>query len=139
MEAQPPVDDYVDGEHFWTYRGSYQAAKFDLACDSCGEQVDLDDLMGLMLSTCEDPACSVARTAREAGEGAWVYVALCADSSHASGRCVSERGIQALTEYFNANLKNPNKRIIVVPCRECSDIDTCEGIVMADTGLTEFY
>ena len=93
-EARPPVDDYVDGEHFWTYRGSYQATKFDLACGACGEEVDLNDLMGLMLSTCQDPECTVARTAREAGEGAWVYVALCADTTHASGRCVSDRGIR---------------------------------------------
>jgi len=138
-EPVPPVDDYQDGEHFWTYLGSSQAVKFDLACNDCGELVSLDDMMGLMLSTCRDPSCEVARIAEREGKGTWVYVALCADSTHASGKCVSERGIKALTEYFNGNIKDPDKRIIVVPCIKCESIDTCQGVVIADTGLTEIY
>ena len=138
-EPQPPVDDYQDGEHFWTYLGSSQAVKFDLSCDECGQVVDLNDMMGLMLSTCREPECEVARIAAQEGRGAWVYVALCADSSHATGKCVSDAGIQALAEYFNGNIKDPDKRIIVVPCMKCRSIDTCEGIVMADTGLTDIY
>lgn len=138
-EAVPPVDDYQDGKHFWTYLGSSQAVKFDLACDDCGETVSLNDMMGLMLSTCRDPECEVARIAAREGRGTWVYVALCADSTHASKKCISDAGISALTEYFNANIKDPGKRIIVVPCIKCRSIDTCEGIVIADTGLTDIY
>jgi hypothetical protein len=138
-EPTPPVDDYQEGEHFWTYLGSSQAVKFDLSCSACGKVVDLNDMMGLMLSTCRDPDCEVGRLAVGAGRGTWVYVALCADSSHASGRCVSEAGVKGLTEYFNANIKDPNKRIIVVPCIKCNSIDTCEGVVIADTGLTDIY
>lgn len=138
-EPVPPVDDYQDGEHFWTYLGSSQAVKFDLACDNCGEVVNLDDMMGLMLSTCQDPECEVARIAAQEGKGTWVYVALCADSTHASGKCVSDAGIKALTEYFNGNIKDHRKKFIVVPCIKCKSIDTCQGIVIADTGLTDIY
>ena len=138
-EPVPPVDDYQDGEHFWTYLGSSQAVKFDLACDECGEAVSLNDMMGLMLSTCRNPDCEVGRMVAEAGKGVWVYVALCADSTHASGRCVSKEGVTALAEYFNGQIKDPGKRIIVVPCSKCKSIDTCEGIVIADTGLIEIY
>jgi hypothetical protein len=113
--------------------------KFDLACDDCGEVVNLDDMMGLMLSTCRDRECAVARIAAEGGRGTWVYVALCADSTHESGKCVSAAGIKALSEYFNGNIKDADKRIVVVPCSECSNIDTCGGIVIADTGLTDIY
>jgi hypothetical protein len=139
MESVAPVDDYQDGEHFWTYLGSFQAVKFDLSCSVCGDVVSLDDMMGLMLSTCQEPGCEVARLAAEGGRGTWVYVALCSNSTHASGTCVSDAGIQALTEYFNAQLKDPGKKIVVVPCRMCKSIDTCEGIVIADVGLTEIY
>lgn len=139
MESVPPVDDYQEGEHFWTYLGSFQAVKFDLACEDCGEIVDLNDMMGLMLSTCREPGCEVARIAAEGEKGTWVYVALCADSTHASGKCVSDAGIKALTEYFNRNIKDREKKIIVVPCMKCKSIDTCEGIVIADTGLTDIY
>jgi hypothetical protein len=138
-EPTPPVDDYQDGEHFWTYFGSSQAVKFDLACEECSALVNLNDMMGLMLSTCDDPECEVGRIVTGAGRGTWVYVALCADSTHASGRCVSEVGIKALGEYFNGGVKDPGKKIVVVPCIKCSSIDTCRGIVIADTGLTEIY
>ena len=138
-EPVAPVDDYQEGEHFWTYLGSSQAVKFNLACTSCGEIVNLDDVMGLMLSTCQEPDCEVAMLASRSGPGTWVYVALCADSSHASKKCVSDRGIRALNEYFNANIQTPHKKIVVVPCRMCKSIDTCAGIVIADLGLTEIY
>ena len=138
-EASPPIDDYHEGEHYWTYLGSSQAAKFDLKCESCGHLVDLSDMMGLMLSTCRDPDCEVGRTAMKASKGTWVYVALCADSTHAAGKCVSDEGIAALTQYFNANIRDPHKRVIVLPCNKCRSIDTCEGIIIADTGLTDIY
>jgi len=138
-EPIAPVDNYHEGEHFWSYLSSAQAVKFDLKCDECGEAVSLDEMMGLMLSTCREPECEVGRIATDAGRGTWVYVALCADSTHAGGKCVSEAGVKALTEYFNAQIKDQDKRIIVVPCIKCNSIDTCEGIVIADTGLTDIY
>ena len=138
-EAVAPIEDYHQGDHFWRYLGSSQAVKFDLTCDRCGRTVDLNDVMALMLSTCEDPGCEVAEIARREGKGAWIYVALCADSTHRSGKCVSDQGIKALEEYFNQNIKRPGKRAVVVPCRMCNSIDTCRGIVIADTGLTEIY
>jgi hypothetical protein len=66
-------------------------------------------------------------------------VALCADSTHASGKCVSGAGLAALTEYFNRNIRHPGKKAIVVPCMKCRNIDTCEGIILADRGLTDMY
>ena len=138
-ELRPPIEDYHEGEHFWTYLGSSQAVKFDLVCDECGELVDLNDMMGLMLSTCRDSDCEVGRIVAEAGKGTWVYVALCSDSTHASGKCVSDKGVKALAEYFNGQLKAPGKKIVVVPCSKCKSIDTCEGIVIADTGLIDMY
>jgi len=136
-EVTPPIDEYQEGKHFWIHLGNYQAVKFDLRCGLCGKTVGLDDMMGLMLSTCQDPDCEVARLAKREGPGAWVYVALCADSTHRAGRCVSQEGIEALNQYFNQNIKAPGKKIIVVPCRMCSSIDKCRGIIIADTGLTD--
>lgn len=138
-EPVPPVDNYHDGEHFWKHLGSSQAVKFDLECRNCGKIVSLDDMMGIMLSTCRDPECEVHRLSAQRGNGTFIYVAFCADSTHPDGRCVSDEGIGALTEYFNNNIKDPDKKIVVVPCKMCCSLDTCEGIVIADTDLTEFY
>lgn len=138
-EPVPPVDNYHDGVHYWKHLGSSQAVKFDLECSDCGEIISLGDMMGLMLSTCRDPDCEVGQLSAKSGEGTFVYVALCADSTHPGGKCVSDDGIKALTDYFNQNIKDPNKKIVVVPCKMCCSIDRCEGIVIADTDLTAFY
>jgi len=138
-EAIAPIDEYQEGDHYWVYLGSSQATKFNLKCVECGKRVDLDDMMGLMMSTCDDPECAVVKIGKKEGKGTWVYVALCADSTHASGKCVGAEGIKALNEYFNQNIKVPGKKILVVPCDQCCNIDRCKGIVIADTGLTEIY
>ncbi|MFA4986013.1 MAG: hypothetical protein WC712_05470, partial [Candidatus Brocadiia bacterium] len=101
-EPRPPVDDYREGDHFWGYMGSYQATKFDLTCEECYETVELNDVMALMLCMNCNPDCELAKLAKaDKNKRAWVYVALCADTSHAGGKCVSPQGIAALNEYFN--------------------------------------
>lgn len=139
-EPVPPIEDYHERDHFWSYLGSSQASKFDLKCEKCSVEVPLKELMALMLCWKCDLECGVHRIgAQYPGHKIWVYVALCADSSHASGQCVSEGSIQALNEYFNAGLEDPQKRIVVVPCRLRKSVDSCQGIVLADIGLTELY
>ena len=139
-EPFPPREDYREGEHFWSFLGGYQATKFDLQCEHCNHLVPLDDVMALMLCTVCDPQCEVGRRAQqESGGRTWPYVALCADTSHAGGRCTSPEGIQALTEYYNSGLRGAAKKIVVVPCSLRRSPDTCQGIVLADVGLTEMY
>ena len=138
-EPAPPVDEYHEAGHFWIHMGSFQAVKFNLECSDCGTTVELQDMNALMLSTCEDPDCAVGEIRKQRGPGAWVYVALCADSTHASGTCVSSGGIEALNQYFNQSIEDPKRGVIVVPCRLCNSIDTCRGIVIADVGLTDLY
>jgi hypothetical protein len=138
-EAAPPMEEYKEGDHFWAYLGSSQATRFNLKCTKCQEVVHLDDLMGLMMSTCEEPQCYVANLGKSEGKLTSVYVALCADSTHSAGKCISAKGVDALNEYFNQNIKTPGKKILVVPCIKCCNIDICRGIVIADVGLTDIY
>jgi hypothetical protein len=121
-----------------------------------------------------DPTCGAYKAGSDAGESkTWVYVALCADTSHVKGRafgsplargnrprastaevdpqtkpgapaavagtCVSDEGLRALNEYYNEGLRDPAKKIVVVPCRLRRSVDTCQGVVLADVGLTELY
>jgi len=139
-EPVPPIDDYREGDHFWTHLGDFQASKFDLKCGLCGREVSLKDVVATMLCLRCDPSCGVYQAGAETPDAVtWVYAALCADTSHVSGQCVSAEGILALNEYFNADLKNPAKKIIVVPCRLRRSVDKCQGVVLADVGLTELY
>ena len=140
-EPVPPQDDYREGDHFWSYLGSSQASKFDLKCKNCSQEVPLKDVMALMLCMRCNPECGAyqAGSAEEKGQKNWVYVALCANTSHVSGKCISKPGIRALNEYFGRGIHGPKKKIIVVPCEQRKSVDTCEGIVLADVGLTEIY
>lgn len=138
-EPVAPIDEYHEGDHFWIYMGSSQAVKFDLKCSDCAKVVNLDDMSALMLSTCRDPDCAVGELVRQWGEGSWVYVALCADSTHATGKCVNSDGVEALNQYFNQDVGPEDRKVIVVPCKVCDSIDKCRGIVIADVGLTELY
>ena len=136
----PPVDNYKEGEHFWTYFGSFQASKFDLKCEKCAMIVPMNDVTALMSCMMCDPDCGVFKlTTEDPKKKIWVYVALCADSSHTSRKCISKKGIVALNEYFNYNISDPMKKIVVVPCSMRKSVDICRGIVLVDTGLTELY
>jgi len=137
-EFAAPKEDYWDEPHHWQHLFSSQAVTFNLRCDKCGEVVDLKDVVGLQLCTMHDASCDVARLQAELGEGSSVYVALCSDSTHeTTGTCVSEAGIKALNEYFNQRLRREGKQIVVVPCTKCKNLDRCQAIVIADSGLIE--
>jgi hypothetical protein len=136
-EPVAPIDEYRDGPHIWEYLSGDQAILFGLRCDTCGRTADLSSMTGLMMSLCDDPECEVGRLALRLGDQASIYVALCGDSTHESGRCVSDEGVVALEEYFNQGRRPGRRRIVVVPCRMRSDADRCRGIIISDAGLIE--
>jgi hypothetical protein len=139
-EPVPPVDEYREGDHFWSHMGNSQASQFDLKCEKCGAHVPLKEVMATMLCMRCNPQCGVYKIgSQEPARQTWVYVALCADTSHATGKCIPEKGTRALNEYFNSGLQDPLKKIVVVPCRLRPSPDTCQGIVLTDVGLTELY
>ncbi|MCP4546360.1 MAG: hypothetical protein GY835_07835 [bacterium] len=139
-EPVPPMDDYREGDHYWSYVNSFQAMKFDLRCRECREEVHLEDVTALMLCTRCNPECDVFKESdRHTSKRAWIYVALCANTTHESNGCISQKGIATLNEYFNAGQRSPDKNMIVVPCNLRKSADKCQGIVLADTGLTELY
>lgn len=138
-EPVPPIESYHEGDHFWSYLGSAQASKFDLKCKKCSKEVPIKELMALMLCVGCDPECGVYKAGHDGQEQKrWVYVALCADTSHAQGTCVPDEAIKALNEYYQGDPAFP-RRIKVVPCRLRRSVDSCQGIVLADVGLTELY
>lgn len=134
-EPQPPIEEYREGRHFWAYWASFQAVKFDLKCRACGRTFNLNDVNGLMLSDCTDLHCEVGALVRQQGPGSLVYVAVCPNTTHPTGECVSSESIEALNQYFHAMLAPLGKKITVVPCRLCNSFDRCRGTSIADAGL----
>jgi len=72
-----------------------------------------------MMSTCDDLNATLSRSPRGRAK-VLVYVALCADSTHASGKCVSAEGIKALNEYFNQNIKVRARRSWSFPVKHAA-------------------
>ena len=136
-EPSPPKEEYREGRHFWAYRASFQTVKFDLKCRACGRIVNLNDVNGLMLSQCTDSGCGVGALVREQGPDSLVYVAVCPNTTHPTGECVSSEGIEALNQYFRARLAPVGKMVTVVPCKLCNSFDRCRGTSIADAGLTD--
>jgi hypothetical protein len=136
-EPVPPIDEYREGHHYWAYLASFQTVKFDLKCQACGRIVNLNDVNGLMLSECTDPGCQVGALVGQQSPGSLVYVAICPNTTHSAGRCVSGEGIEALNQYFGAKLAPTGRKVTVVPCKLCNSIDKCRGTSIADVGLTD--
>ena len=136
-EPVPPRDEYREGEHIWEYLSGDQAVSFGLRCDLCDASPDLSAMTALMMSLCEDPDCEVGRLAARLGSRASVYVALCGDSTHESGHCVSDEGVAALEAYFNQGRRPGRRRIVVVPCSLRNHADWCRGVVISDAGLID--
>ena len=140
QEPVAPIDDYHEGEHFWSHLAHYQASQFDLKCEKCSAEMQLKDVMALMLCMKCNPECGVyAAGTQEPVQKTWVYAALCADTSHSTRKCIPPESIRALNEYFNQGIKDPGKKIVVVPCSLRKSVDTCQGVVLADFGLTDLY
>jgi hypothetical protein len=137
VEPVPPRDEYREGAHIWEYLSGDQAVTFGLCCDLCGATPDLSAMTGLMMSLCEDRDCEVGRLAARLEGQASVYVALCDDSTHETGSCVSDEGVAALQAYFNQGRRPGRRRIVVVPCRLRNHADWCRGLVISDAGLTD--
>jgi len=140
QESVAPIDDYHEGEHFWSHLAHYQASQFDLKCEKCSAEMPLKEVTALMLCMKCNPNCGVyAAGTQEPGQKTWVYVALCANTSHSPKKCIPPKSLSALNEYFNHGIKDPAKKIVVVPCRLRKSVDVCQGVVLADFGLTDLY
>ena len=72
------------------------------------------------------------------GDQASVYVALCGDSAHESGRCVSDEGVLALEEYYNQG-RRPGRAGGSSSCRAvCATTQTgAAEMIISDAGLID--
>ena len=79
------------------YLSGSQAVTFNLRCDDLrpGGRPQRHD--GSHAVDLRRPACESAAWLVELGKKTSIYVALCADSTHASGHCVSDAGVAALS------------------------------------------
>ena len=132
------MDTYYEGEHYWRFLGSSQAVKFDLECVRCGKVMRLERTQALAMCVgCEDDCKANQAGEEEPGGNVWVYLALCNETLHESGECVTREETEALSEYFNSRIDTPQKKIIFVPCILRNSIDYCQAEIIADIGMKD--
>jgi hypothetical protein len=134
-EQTPPLDSYIENTHYWRDFEGSRAVRFDLVCSRTGIIVKLDNFLGLALCMGCNSNCLVGTLKRLLKpDNVWIYLALCADPSHVSSKCMSSEQTIALTDYFNSRLRGTGKRILVVPCVFRKEPDCCRGQVIAELG-----
>lgn len=136
-EHTPPKEEYREGEHFWDYMGSAQSVQFGLKCDRCGLEVSFDDVLGLLTCAGCTPDCDAHVMSRICeDQRIWVYVALCYQPDVVSKNEMGDR-LAILSQYFNARIRTPGKKILIVPGWLVKEIDICRGTVLKDVGMFE--
>lgn len=133
--AEPPIEEYRDGENFWNVMETAQAIRFDLKCTQCGHEEKLDNCMGLMMCIgCHDDCEANVLMKKLEPERTWVYVAFGFLPAEENKR-LSREQLNALEEYFNQRRKSATSRIKIVGDDMVKSYATCKGEVLRDLDL----
>ena len=139
FEDVPPLEEYKEGKEYWKYIGSAQSLKFNLKNKTTGEVVQLNELMGIMYPTIDDPDNNVYQIQQIAENNKiFIYIALTYRDPSVKGRKLTDEQLTALNEYFNNRLRSPGKKILILPENICGDPSKCKGEILTDIGLTTY-
>jgi hypothetical protein len=137
-EDNPPKEKYREGEHIWSYFGSDQSVKFDLACSKCDKLVTFEELVGLMhCFGCTNTECNLYTLSQICQESdIWVYAALGHLPTTGEVALTIEK-LKVLNRFFNDRLRSPGKKILILPSTFSSDPQRCYGEIIRDIGMLE--
>ena len=111
--------------------------KFNLKCSECGEEVVLDELLGLMSCSGCTADCNFNMIARICeGQRIWVYGALLYERED-ERKPETAGKLAVLSQYFNDRIRTPGKKILVMPGWLIKDFDMCRCTVLEDVGMFE--
>jgi hypothetical protein len=133
FEDRPPLEEYREGEHFWNVMESAQSFRFDLKCLNCGQEMDFNELMGLMMCTGCEKDCQVEKIQKELEKDrTWVYVAYGFLPSNEHKQLTKEK-IALLEDFFNQGRHSSN--IKIVSQELVKNFSTCFGEIIKDVNL----
>ena len=115
---------------------SAQTIQFNLRCEKCKKIVSLRNLMAIM--QCEHctedcPLNLISQTAEE--QKIWAYGALCYATPEGKEGTLDLEQLLALNEFFNARLKSPGKKILILPSAFRANPSSCKAIILTDVGM----
>lgn len=130
-----PVEEYREGRDVWTPAEVAQSFRFDLRDHETGETIPFDELLGLAFWG----SCPRSSAIWELGDAAQehrisVYVAVTFGGGEGPGLAPAK--LRALNRYFNERLRDPGKRILILPDLFGLYREFSHGHIMVDLGLT---
>jgi hypothetical protein len=136
-ESVPPIEEYREGKAIWQYSGTAQSVQFDIRDEKTGEVTSLKEMLGLLYYACAkegSPVHTLGQIAEERRIS--LYVALAYENPDGTPGVLAPDKIRALNCLFNERVRNPVKKVLIVPdlfdlCRSMS-----YGEMMLDFGLT---
>lgn len=135
-DPTPPKEEYREGADYWNYMGSAQTIQFNLRCEKCKKDILLNNLMAIM--QCEHctedcPLNLISLAAEE--QKIWAYGALCYSTPDGKEGTLDLDQLKALNEFFNARIKSPGKKILILPSIFRKDPSICEALILTDVGM----
>ncbi|MBM4394279.1 MAG: hypothetical protein FJ087_01155 [Deltaproteobacteria bacterium] len=136
-EDTPPVEEYREGAKVWKYSGFAQSFRFDVMDRETGETHPFADLLGLVWwAGCRDGSEPAVIGDVAADQKVQVYVALTWEGPDGRRAPLAAERLKVLNRYFNERIREPGKKILILP--DCFDLGRqfSYGQVMVDLGLT---
>ena len=132
-----PVEEYREGKDVWTPAEVAQSFRFDLRDNETGETIPFDELLGLAFWG----SCPKSSAIWDLGDVAQeqrisVYVAVTFGGGDVPARSLAPEKLRALNRYFNERLRDPGKKILILPDLFGLYREFSHGHTMVDPGLT---
>lgn len=133
----PPVEEYREEGRFWKSTPAAQSFRFDLRDAANGEVIPYPELLGLIYWASSGPDSEIHQIGDMAQEHRIsVYVAVAYEKAGRTGPGVPLSKLRILNRYFNERVRQPGKKILILPDYFGLYRGFSTGQIMADLGLT---
>lgn len=136
-EPVPPKEEYWEGKQIWKSIGQAQSFRFDIQDHQTGALHTFDELLGLLYFA----SCPQDSDIYKIGEVAqdnriFLYIAVTYEGPDGKRIELSPEKLHALNQAFNARLRTPGKKILILPDLFGLYREFSHGQIMIDFGLT---
>lgn len=132
-----PVEEYREGSEVWTPAEVAQSFRFDIRDNETGEVLPFDELLGLAFwGSCpkSNPLWEIGDIAQERRIS--LYAAITFGGSVDPASALEPRKLRALNGYYNERLRDPGKKILILPDLFGLYREFSYGHILVDLGLT---
>jgi len=136
-ESNPPKEEYREGNKFWKPFETAQTFQFDVQDTQTGEVIPFRELLGLLYYGCCKPDSDIHRMGDLAHDNRIsVYIAISSEKPDGSRLSIPLEKVRILNKLFNERLRNPAKKILILPDLFGLYKEMSYGQIAVDFGLT---